>query len=325
MIKQNIYRGIVSSNLRTGNLLNFYHNVGDESGKNTYYLSIGKTTPWSDNEDDPQFAPPYPDDDITGVVDVWSNMIGISKIPREMMDAVIPRRDWGDERYDNPRTFHIGDIVVVNTAPYNRTEFGSGWMVYKVINVPDIGGCSIESIKDKDTCIKIGGEWTPEIKSVNPPIGRGDGIETGDGYVWEYLYTIPSDVYINKCTNEYIVVPFPDELEKNPEKWGYEHVITWYPNDYNLIYRVKVNSIRFRSYVDAMYFPLTTLPGNKGFRQVNIIQNPTAKGTVDKLTEQFYSADSVEPHSGQIIYFENRQPIKRSPDQTEEVNLIFEF
>nr|DAF95458.1 MAG TPA: baseplate wedge protein [Myoviridae sp. ctCo31] len=33
-----------------------------------------------------------------------------------------------------------------------------------------------------------------------------------DGYKWEYLYSIPVDVVVNRVTNEYLVVPMPDEL-----------------------------------------------------------------------------------------------------------------
>ncbi|WWS25395.1 hypothetical protein vBKpnAMK6_00457 [Klebsiella phage vB_Kpn_AM_K6] len=48
----------------------------------------------------------------------------------------------------------------------------------------------------------------------------------GDGYLWEYLYEIPADVSINRCTNEYIVVPWPEEIEESPARWGFQNNLT---------------------------------------------------------------------------------------------------
>ena len=78
------------------------------------------------------------------------------------------------------------------------------------------------------------------MNQVTPPLRRVDGEKTDlyeneDGYVWEYLYTIPSDVSINRCTNEYIVVPMPDELKEDPKKWGYNNITS---NEiYELLYK----------------------------------------------------------------------------------------
>lgn len=330
MAQQNIYRAVVTSKFRTENMMNFREMIGDDADHNTIYMSIGRTEAWADNESDPEFAPPYPNDDTDGIVDMWTNMIGMTKVPGEMLDAIVPRKDWGDTRYENPKIFYINDIVVVNTAPYNRTDYGKGWMVYRVVDVPDIGSCSISSITGKVECVRIGGVWTPTHESVEAPRGEANGIDMGDGYIWEYLYTIPPDVVINRCTNEHIVVPFPDELEEDPTRWGYDNVITWYPDQYDLVFRMKVNSMRFRAYMDSLYFPQASLPGNRGFRQISIIVNPLEKKASPtdpevKATDQYYTVNNVEPDSGQMIYMENRQPITRSLDQTEEVNIIFEF
>lgn len=325
-----IYRATVTSNFRTKNMVNFYNSVGDNPDQNTIYGTFGRETPWAANEDDPGFAPPYPNDTIDGVVDCWTHMLGLVKIKKELLDAIIPRRDYGDTRYENPRTFFIGDIVVVNSAPYNRTDVAVGWMVYRCVDVPDIGNCSISLIDNKTECLSVGGVWTPTHQSVQPPRGTANGISMGDGYIWEYLYTIPPDVSINRCSNEYIVVPFPDELKEDPERWGYQNNISWYPETYDLIYRIKVNTLRFRAYLDTLYFPETALPGNNGFRQMSVVLNPLLKKEDQskpdvKATADNYKPNQVEPSSGEMIYMENRQPIIRSLDQVEEVSIIFEF
>ncbi|QPI13958.1 baseplate wedge subunit [Serratia phage 4S] len=333
-----IYRSVITSKFRTEKMLNFYNLVGDGAGQNTIYTTFGRSESWGPNEKDPGFAPPYPSDDTEGVSDMWEHIMGIVKVNRTYMDAVIPRRDWGDERYPNARTFHIGDFIVTNSMPANQTNVGVGWMVYKVVDVPDSGSCSISSITNKVECIKLGGEWTPGTESLNAPRRKADGenpdnnnqIDMGDGYIWEYLYTIPPDVSINRCSNEYIVVPMPDELSADPTKWGYENNISWYPGDFQLVYRLKVNSLRFRAYMDSIYFPEASLPGNEGFRQLSIIVNPLEKKKTPsapnvKATKEYYNLSELKKQSGEMIYMENRQPIIRSMDQTEEINIIFEF
>lgn len=332
MNQQIFYRAVITSHFRTKNLVNFYESIGDEEGQTSLYLTFGMSSKWSDREEDVGFAPPFPNDDLSGVSTVWENIDGILKVDKSLIDPVIPRRDWGDINYANPRTFRIGDIVVTNTATYNQTEDVGGWGVYRVIDVPDAGGCSIEDFTDKQTCLDVGGIWTPSYESDKAPSGMGNAEKMGvyqDGYVWEYLYTIPSDVAINRCTNELIVVPTPNELRDNPQKWGYKSNLTGEHEEYDLIYRAKVVSLRFRAWLDSIYFPESALPQNKGFRQLSLIMNPLlAKEHVYDnnviARGETYTRDDLLKHSGEMLYIENRPPIYRSLDQVEQLNIIFE-
>lgn len=328
-----IYRAIITSKFRTEKMHNFYQTMGDGENKNTIYLTFGRSTPWADNESEAGFAPPYPSDNTDGVVDMWTNMMGAVKILPSMLDAVTPRKDWGDMDYPNPKNFHIGDIVVSNSAPYNRTDAGKGWMVYRCVDIPSVGTCSISQIKNKDECTKLGGLWTTTAESLYAPSGTGDTngqVDLGDGYLWEYLYEIPADVSINRCTNEYIVVPWPDEVKDDPSRWGYSNNLSWQQDDYGVIYRVKANTIRFKAYLDSVYFPQASLPGNTGFRQLSLVVNPLeAKVKPNdpnvKATEANYTVMQLDRQSGEMIYMENRPPIIRAMDQSEEVNIIFAF
>ncbi|ADR32545.1 gp8 baseplate wedge subunit [Escherichia phage vB_EcoM_VR7] len=328
-----VYRSIVTSKFRTEKMYNFYGAIGDSATENTMYVTFGRAEPWAANENDPGFAPPYPVDDAQGVEDVWTNMMGAVKVYKSMLDCVVPRKDWGDVRYPNPLNFQIGEIVVSNTAPYNRTDVGKGWMVYRCVDVPESGTCSIYSITNKQECLKLGGKWTSDYASSRAPSGTGDTegrVDMGDGYLWEYLYEIPPDVSINRCTNEYIVVPWPEEIAEDPERWGYKDNLTWQQDDYGLIYRIKGNTIRFKAFMDSIYFPQFSLPGNKGFRQISIVANPLEIKAAPndpniKATKEYYDAIDLSRHSGEMIYMENRPPVYRAMDQTEEVNIIFEF
>lgn len=332
-VTSSIYRAIITSKFRTEKMHNFYLTVGDTEGLNSLFLTFGRDTPWAVNEKDPGFAPPYPVDNPQGVMNVWSDMLGCVKIKQSYLDAVVPRKDWGDVRYPNSRTFLVGEIVVTNTAPFNRAPGAAGWMVYKVVDVPSQGECSISTISGKEECVKLGGKWTPSVESFIIPTGTGDSeglIDTGDGYVWEYLYEIPADVSINRCTNEYIAVPWPDELKADPVRWGYQNNLTWQQDDYGLIFRIKATQIRFKAYFDSVYFPEASVLGNTGFRQISIIVNPLEKKTKPTDTnivarKDNYLASGLERHSGEMIYIENHPPIIRAVDQTEEINIVFNF
>lgn len=322
------YRQIVTQKFRTQNLINFMNKIGDTPDKNQIYLSWGRTTSWSDREQEYDFQPPMPIDSTAGIVDLWNHMIGIIKIPLSYFDAVIPRKDWGDSRYAKSRTFYMNDIIAVNTGIFNQIAPGEGIKVYKVVDVPDEGECSIDIATDKISCNKFGGKWTPKYEQIYPPRGTGDAIDMEDGYKWEYLYQIPVDVVINRVTNEYLVVPLPDELSKNPDKWGYKNVLSW-DQDNQLVYRTKCNTLRFKAYMDQIYFPETTLPGNTGFRQLGLIMNPELKTSTSKNIQKangssHYKKDLLE-HSGELLYIENRTPIIRQTDQTEEIQLFFKF
>lgn len=327
-MQNNNYRQIVTQKFRTQNLVNFINKVGDGADKNQIYLTWGRTTSWQERETEFDFAPPMPIDNTTGVVDLWNHMIGIIKIPIQYFDAVIPRRDWGDSRYASQKTFYINDIIVTNTGIFNQIAPGEGYKVYRCVDVPDEGECSIDIATDKITCSKYGGKWTPKYEQIYPPRGNGDAIDMEDGYKWEYLYQIPIDVVVNRVTNEYIVVPMPDELTRNPAKWGYKDVLSW-DQDNQLVFRTKCNTLRFKAYMDQIYFPETTLPGNTGFRQLGLIMNPELKNStsvkpVKATNTQYYKKDLLE-HQGELLYIENRTPIIRQNDQTEEIQIFFKF
>ena len=328
-----VYRAIITSKFRTEKLLTFYNSIGTSADQNTMYLAFGRNSPWSAGENTIGFAPPFPADTPMGMEDFWTNMIGCVKVNQSFMDAVVPRKDWGDTRYPNSRTFFVGDIVVTNSAPYNRVPGAQGWVVYKVVDVPSTGVCSIDSITNKPECTKLGGKWTPSTESFVIPRGKGDTegmVDTGDGYLWEYLMEIPPDVSINRCTNEYIVVPWPNELEADPARWGYQHNLTWQTGDYGLIFRMKVTIIRFRAFLDSIYFPQASIIGNTGFRQIGLIMNPLEVKALPtspnvKCQAESYLLSGLDRHTGEIVYMENRPPIIRSADQTEQVEIYFSF
>lgn len=333
-----IYRSKITNEYKTQNLVNFHDKVGDDNEHNTIYMMIGRDEPWAQNENDIAFAPPYPDDSPDGQADTWAHCIGLIKIPKEQIKAVLPRRDWGDPSLgDDSLQFDVGDVVVTNTLSVNSHPSAlAGYMVYRCIDVPDTGSCSLDdesSTYNKVNCVAIGGKWCATSSNgslVNIPAGTGDAIDTQDGYLWEYLYTIPPDEVVNSVTQEYIVCPFPEDIVASPSSWGLSNEILYDKDTDRTIFSVGVNRLRFRSKISGSEFPALSDPSNPGYRQISVILNPLlpsedAVNELEKATDDSYVKDEVELSTGEMIYIENRQPIYRAKDQVEEFSLIFQF
>lgn len=337
-----IYRSTITTEYRTNNLMNWYDKVGDEDDENTIYLMFGRSEPWSDREDEINFAPPYPDDSPDGQADAWARSLGFVKIPKSQLKPVLPRRDWGDPDLPDPLRFARGDVVAVNTMPQNSHPSAyPGYMIYRCVDVPEFnlnnpnirGTCSIGSITDKDDCVAVGGTWFAPSSPGNVeniPHGTGDAIDTNDGYFWEYLYTIPPSEVITNVSREYIVCPFPDDIINNREAWGHHDIIVWDVNKDRTIYSSGVTQLRFRSMLTGGDFTHLFGPGNSGYRQINIVLNPLLKRDFNeeestKATNKLYLPEDLEVGTGEMIYMENRQPIRKTLDQVEEFNFVFQF
>ena len=332
-----VYRGTVSSFYRTNNLLNFYKNVVDGNTiGNSLYLVIGRDEPWADNENDVGFAPPYPYDEPAGYADIWARALGFVKIDESNTIAIYPRRDWGDPALDNK--FQIGDIVCANTASYNHSTgsgVDAGVMVYKCVDIPNEGECSIDNIEEdnsdkaKETCIGLGGTWFGS-SAFDIPTGKGLSINTDDGYKWEFLYTIPPSSVISDVTDDYIPVPFPIDVETDPANWGLENAISENMDQNRTIYNMKTNLLRFRIPLSVAQFPELADPAGKGFRQISVAYNPLlVKTTYNEPSiiaqDDFYESSELQFDSGEIIYMENRQPIYKSTYQEELITITFSF
>lgn len=330
-----LYRGIVTPKFRTKAMLNFIDGIGDTDDKNTYYMSFGRKTPWSAYESSSYFKPPYPVSDNTGVAALWDDMLGLMKVSKASWIPVIPRKDWGNpELGDAGRIFQVNDVVIVNSL-YGVNEFDtsdSGYMVYRCVQTPDSGACNISSITDKNACSLAGGVWTPiptPGEYENIPKGKQSAIDTKDGYLWDYLYTIPPDEVINSTNEDYIVVPTPEQIENDPVKWGWENVNQ--SNQINrIIYDVGCNSLMGYVRLTDRDFTDTNRAGNTGYRQLAILVNPllakTNNGNPDvKATAYSYYPSQLLVESGEVLYIENRPPIYRSSDQTEAIRIILSF
>lgn len=330
-----LYRGIVTQKFRTTAMLNFIDGIGDTNTQNTYYLSFGRKTPWSPYETSSYFKPPYPVGDNNGVASLWDDMLGLIKISKASWIPVIPRKDWGNPELGQAGvTFQVNDVVVVNSLT-GVNEFDtsdSGYMVYRCVQTPDSGTCNISSITEKNDCLLAGGTWNPiptPGQYENIPKGKQSAIDTGDGYLWDFLYTIPPDEVINSTNEDYIVVPTPEQIENDPAKWGLANVNA--ANQINrIIFDIGCNSLMGYVRLTDKDFTDTNRAGNTGYRQLAVLVNPLLakanNGDPDvKATAYSYYPNQLLVESGEVLYIENRPPIYRSSDQTEAIRIILSF
>jgi len=337
-----IYRGTISSFYRTNNLMNFYNNIidGNTTG-NSLYLTIGRKEKWAENENDVGFAPPYPYDEPAGYADVWDRSLGFVKIDESSTVAIYPRRDYADPNLGtNSLTFQEGDVVCTNTASYNNSPLSdAGIMVYRCVQIPATGSCSIDNVNtsdelnSRDTCVGLGGIWYGEAspgQDANIPTEKGIAVDTGDGYIWEFLYTIPPEIVISDVTEDYIVVPFPIDIESNRSKWGLGNTVSADNFEDRTIYNIKCTLLQFKIPLTVAQYPDLSDPANNGYRQLSVIYNPTEIRTLYNESnviaqKEFYLPESLEYNSGEIIYMENRQPIYKSTSQEELITITFQY
>lgn len=133
-----------------------------------YYMALGRTIPWGPTDISPSgsdVTPPNPEDSITNTNEAWQELIGAKKMFSADVTLAIPRNDWVTgtvyDEYDSAESALFQKKFYTITDEYN---------VYK--------------------CLSNNRGAPSTIK----PTGTGTAlIQTGDGYVWKYMYT-PSSV-----------------------------------------------------------------------------------------------------------------------------------
>lgn len=193
---------IITDQLRILNARNFISGV--TSTTNSYYSFVGLPNPnnYSSSWDT---DPPSPKDSFEQEDDYWDTMVALKKISPSDVRQVVNKTSWiSGTTYDMYR----GDISRTNTSkPSGATSLYSA--NYYIVN---------EDFKVY-VCLQNGTD--PENPSGRPsldqptftdlePRSAGD---SGDGYVWKYLYTIkPSDIVKFDSTN---FMPVPTDWDTN--------------------------------------------------------------------------------------------------------------
>jgi hypothetical protein len=191
---------IVTDQFRILNSNNFVDSV--ENSNNSYYVFLslpnptqvgfGRSENWNTNI-------PNPIDSFNYESHVYDTMLFAKKITSQSVRRVIRRIDWTQgTRYEMYRH----DYSVINPSPLTQSTrlYDANYYVmnseYKVYICIDNGSSGINTVGNAS-------QDEPNFTDLEPSKAG----ESGDGYIWKYLYTVnPGDI-IKFDSTEYITVP----------------------------------------------------------------------------------------------------------------------
>lgn len=207
---------IITSSFRVENATNFKDVISDTS--NSVYLGIGKSDAWSSSISvTVDSEAPTPADTLVEKNDFWQNLIALKRVSASEVTNLCPRYNWtSGSSYvawdDADADIHTKSYYVITDAfnVYKCLRAGSG------------------AVSDK-----------PILTTYTP-------FQTGDGYLWKYMYTVQA-VYQKFLTNNYMPVKFveadPGALTPDEGQWNvqqnaspgkiYRYVVTNGGSGYN--------------------------------------------------------------------------------------------
>ena len=160
-----------------------------EASGNTYYLMIGKSSPFtsatSGGTDD---SPPTPADDVTSEFYTFDSGIAAKKIASTNITFAIPRRDHSTSTIYDKYEHNISSSNTTNSGATNLFESTfyfrtSANRVYKVL---DNNGNANSTVEPTGTSSSI--------------------LTTGDGYKWKYMYTLSATQQANFLSTDFMAV-----------------------------------------------------------------------------------------------------------------------
>lgn len=179
---------IITENFRRHNAEQFFESFSEASAS-TYYLFIGKSSPFttstSGGDDN---SPPVPNDDVVTEFYKWDSMLAAKLISSSDVSYVVPRRDWtNNTTYD----MYEHDISSSNTTTSSASNLYDGTFFfmtseYKVYKVLDNNGGTAYS----------GAEPT---STVTQPFELG-------GYTLQYMFTLTTSQVQKYLTSDFIPV-----------------------------------------------------------------------------------------------------------------------
>ena len=187
---------IITDQLRILNAKNFVSIAS--SSNNSYYSFVGLTnaTDYSATWD---INPPSPKDSFDQENDYWDTMIALKKIKASDVNQVVRKITWASGiTYDMYRH----DISRTNTSkPSGATSLYSA--NYYVINSDFRVYICLQNGTDPENPTGRPSLDEPTFTDLEPK-AAGD---SGDGYIWKYLYTIKPSEIIKFDTVNFIPVP----------------------------------------------------------------------------------------------------------------------
>jgi len=195
---------IITDQLRILNAKNFVSAA--TSDINSYYAFVGLPNS-SDYDTNWNISPPSPKDSFEQENDYWDTMIALKKLNAGDIRQVVKKNLWtSGTTYDMYRH----DISRTNTSkPSEATHLYNA--NYYVINEDFRVYICLNNGTDPENPVGRPSLDQPTFTDLEPRIS-GD---SGDGYIWKYLYTIkPNDIVKFDSTN---FMPVPKDWETSSE------------------------------------------------------------------------------------------------------------
>ena len=195
---------IVTDQFRINNASNFLGDVNDTS--NSYYVFVGLTNPGISNafgraSSDSAWntSPPNPTDDFNYLNHSKDTMVFGKKISSDNIRRVIRKVSWtSGTRYEIYRQ----DYSATNQSPVTDSSrlYDANYYVmnkdYNVYLCIDNGSSGINTTGNAS-------KDEPVFTDVEPSKAG----ESGDGYIWKYLFSVPPSDIIKFDSTDYISVP----------------------------------------------------------------------------------------------------------------------
>ena len=179
---------IITEKFRLHNATQFYESFS-EAAKNTYYLFIGKSTPYtSGTTGGTDASPPTPADDVSSEFYYWDDMLAAKLISSSDTTFAIPRRNLANSTiYD----MYENNISTSNTTTSGATNLydstfyfmTSAYRVYKVLD--NNGGTAFSGAE---------------------PTATGNDPFSSGGYVLQYMYSLTTAEVEKFLTTDFMPV-----------------------------------------------------------------------------------------------------------------------
>jgi len=191
---------ILTNNFRLKQAELFLKAFESDPDKNIY-LGIGRPNAWPD-----ELNPTPPIDNITTIADCYATLMSLKKLSTSDVINVIPRFDWKTNTKFISYTNTDENLFLHPTqAELDAAELGSY-----------IAG-SFYCMNDEYRvykCLKAG----TGVSTVQPSLTILTPFETSDGYIWKYMFTIPTAMVDKYLTQGWIPVRFLS-LDDGSSQW----------------------------------------------------------------------------------------------------------
>ena len=225
-------------------------------------------------------VPPVPLDNQTEKYDVYDDIIAAKRITTEFARSVIRRFNWDTSA--NP--------VFDMWKPDYSTTPGSGGQIGKTsatgaTNIADAKYYLINSQYEVFKCLYNGqnpanpsGQPVTNEPKTTPAAGQGsynNGIFTEDpaanGYIWKYMYTIPTDDVLRFLSTDFMPIVLPS----NASRQATEAIATGAPNAINVVLIENAGT----NLTNGVYYAPIVGDGTGGIVEITILA-----GQLDSVT-----------------------------------------